>query len=190
MGQCPAACGVGLRPFFTTPLFAAGFFIAYWRMPRLKARVTRKGFLAGGGGIGMFRYVMVWSGTGRRVSMSSETGAVEAPDGHAGGGYAVLFAEVGAVLPAVAGAGWRVIEKEEEFVEEGDGTAIGVLGAEQSMLEGGEAGNCGRSFGGFGFVGFGKRSGGVEIHKAAILQRAGRNAVSLDGLDGLRWLKR
>ena len=70
-----------------------------------------------------------------------DVGAVKAPDGHAGGGYAVLLAEVGAVLPAVAGAGWRVVEEEEEFVEEGDGAALGVLGVLESMLEGGEARN-------------------------------------------------
>ena len=51
------------------------------------------------------------------------------------------------------------------------------------MLEGGEARNCGRSYGRLGFVGFG--FGILEIHKAAILQRAGGNAVSLEGLASL-----
>jgi hypothetical protein len=68
-------------------------------------------------------------------------GAEEAPDGHAGGAYSVFLAEVGASLPAVAGAGGRIIEEDEEFVEESDGTSVGVLGVLQSMLEGIQTGN-------------------------------------------------
>jgi len=102
-----------------------------------------------------------------------DVGAVEAPDGHAGGAYSVFLAEVGAVLPAVAGAGWRVIEEEEEFVEEGDGTAVGVFGVLESMLEGGDARNGRRSYGRrLSFVG----DGCIciwEIHKAVILRQAG-----------------
>ena len=90
------------------------------------------------------------------ASPVEDVGAVEAPDGHAGGGYPVFLAEVGTLLPAVAGAGRRVIEEEEEFVEERDGATVGVLGVLESVLEGGEARNWRRSFGGFGFVGFGR----------------------------------
>jgi len=92
------------------------------------------------------------------ASPLEDVGAVETPDGHAGGAYAVFLAEVGPILPAVAGAGRRVIEEEEEFVEEGDGIAFGVFGVLEAMLERGDARNGWRSFGGFGFVGFGKRS--------------------------------
>ena len=98
-------------------------------------------------------------------------GTVETPHGHAGGTYSVFLAKFGTTLPAVAGAGWRVIEEEEELVAERDGTAVGVLGVEQSMLEGGEARNGGR----LGFVGF--DCGVLKIHKAAILQRNRRDAV-------------
>ncbi len=62
-----------------------------------------------------------------------DVGAVEAPDGHAGGCYSVARAEVGAGLPAVGGAGRRVIEEEKEFVEERDGLAVGVLGVLEPM---------------------------------------------------------
>jgi hypothetical protein len=83
-----------------------------------------------------------------------DVGAVEAPDGHAGGFDAVLAAEVGAVLPAVAGAGGRVVEEEEEFVEEGDGLAVGVFGVLELVMEGVESGDFERSWVGLGFVGF------------------------------------
>jgi len=45
----------------------------------------------------------------------------------------VALAEVGAFLPAVGGAGRRVIEEEEEFVEERDGLALGVFGVLEPM---------------------------------------------------------
>jgi len=45
----------------------------------------------------------------------------------------VAGAEVRAELPAIGGAGRRVVEEEEEFVEEGDGLAVGVLGVLQSV---------------------------------------------------------
>ena len=83
-----------------------------------------------------------------------DVGAVEAPDGHAGGVDAVVLAEVGAVLPAVAGAGRRVVEEEEEFVEEGDGLAVGVFGVLELVMEGVESGDFERSWVGLGFVGF------------------------------------
>jgi hypothetical protein len=88
-------------------------------------------------------------GTGRRCGWGGvlfaapleDVGAVEAPDGHAGGGDAVALAEVGAFLPAVGGAGRRVVEEEEEFVEEGDGLAVGVLGVLEAVKERVEAGD-------------------------------------------------
>ena len=86
-----------------------------------------------------------------------DVGAVEAPDGHAGGGDAVVVAEVGAVLPAVAGAGRRVIEEEEEFVEEGDGLAVGVFGVLELVMERVESGDFQRRRGRLGFVGLGER---------------------------------
>ena len=107
------------------------------------------------------------------ASPLEDVGAVEAPDRHAGSGYAVFLAEVGTLLPAVVSAGGRVIEEEEEFVEEGDGLAVGVLGVLEPVLERVEARDSGRSFGGFGFVGFGRRLRIKGNHKAAILRRAG-----------------
>jgi hypothetical protein len=70
-----------------------------------------------------------------------DVGAVEAPDGHAGGFDAVGRAEFGAILPAVAGAWGRVVEEEEEFVEEGDGLAVGILGALEAVMQGVEPGD-------------------------------------------------
>jgi hypothetical protein len=97
-------------------------------------------------------------------------GAVEAPDRHAGGGYTVVLAEVGAFLPTVAGAGRRVIEEEEEFVEEGDGLAAGILGALQPVKERGESRDFQRSGSWLIFVGVGRE---IRIyHKAASLRQA------------------
>ncbi len=87
----------------------------------------------------------------------------------------MVVAEVGALLPAVGGAGRRVVEEEEEFVEEGDGVAVGVLGVAQAVEEGGEAWGFG-----WGFVGF------WGNHKAAILRQVRRKAVALEDLDGLK----
>ena len=50
-------------------------------------------------------------------------------------------AESGAFLPAIAGAGGRIIEEEEEFVTEGDGAAGGVFGVLELVIEGCEAGD-------------------------------------------------
>jgi hypothetical protein len=96
-----------------------------------------------------------------------DVGAVEAPDGHAGGFDAVLQAEVGAVLPAVAGAGRWVVEEEEEFVEEGDGLAVGVFGVLELVMERVESGDFERGCGQLGFVGLGERV--RRNHRAAIL---------------------
>jgi len=96
-------------------------------------------------------------------------GAEEAPDGHAGGGYPAFLAEVGAILPAVAGAGRRVVEEEEELIEKRDGATVGVLGVPQSMNEGGDPRNCRQIYWRLGFVGLG--IGIWEIHKAAILRQ-------------------
>jgi hypothetical protein len=67
----------------------------------------------------------------------------------------VVLAEVGAFLPAVAGAGWRVIEEEEEFVEEGDGLAVGILGALEAVKERVEPRDFRRGGGWLVFGGFG-----------------------------------
>jgi hypothetical protein len=86
-----------------------------------------------------------------------DVGAVEAPDGHAGGLDAVAFAEVGALLPAVSGAGRRVIEEEEKLVEEGDGLAVGIFGVLQPVLERIESRDFQRRCGRLVLVGFGRR---------------------------------
>jgi len=64
-----------------------------------------------------------------------DVSAVKAPNGHAGGLDPVVMAEIGASLPAVAGARRWIIEEEEELVEEGDGMAVGILGVLQLMLQ-------------------------------------------------------
>ena len=71
--------------------------------------------------------------------------AVKAPDGHAGRLDAVALAKIGARLPAIARAGRRVIEEEEELVDECDGPAVGVLGVPEAVLERDEAGDFWRS---------------------------------------------
>jgi len=102
-----------------------------------------------------------------------DVGAVEAPDGHAGGCYSVGGAEVGAGLPAVGGAGGRVVEEEEEFVEEGDGPAVGVFGVLEPVEERNESRDFERR--GLRWVkvgfGFGEGVGVGGNHKAAILRQ-------------------
>ena len=98
-------------------------------------------------------------------------GAVEAPDGHAGGFDAVAFAKVGALLPAVAGAGRRVIEEEEEFVEERKGLAVGAPGVPEAVFKRGEPWNTWRSRGRLVLVEVGRRIKIGRNHKAAILRR-------------------
>jgi hypothetical protein len=99
-----------------------------------------------------------------------DVGAVEAPDGHAGGFDAVVLAEVGALLPAVAGAGRRVIEEEEEFVEEGDGPAIAILGVLESVMQRFEPRDLERSCDRLVFAGFGRGIKTWRNHKDAILR--------------------
>jgi len=86
-----------------------------------------------------------------------DVGAVEAPDGHAGGLDAVAFAEVGPFLPAGGGAGRRVIEEEEKLVEEGDGLAVGIPGVLQPVLERIESRDFQQRCGRLVLVGFGRR---------------------------------
>jgi hypothetical protein len=56
-----------------------------------------------------------------------DVGAIEAPDGHAGGGDAVLGAEFRARLPAVGHARRRVLEEDHKLVEEREGWPSGSL---------------------------------------------------------------
>jgi hypothetical protein len=79
---------------------------------------------------------------------AQDLGNEEAVDGHARGLDAVAGAEVGAFLPAVAGVGRRVVEEEEEFVEQLDGLARGVPVVLQPVQKRSEAGN-------FRWLGFG-----------------------------------
>lgn len=104
-----------------------------------EARVVEEFDDALGGEVaGLFLEARGFGGIGRGVGLGGgkllaapleHVGAVHAPDGGAGGGDAVALAEFGALFPAVAGAGRRVVEQEEEFVEERDGLPGFVLGA-------------------------------------------------------------
>jgi hypothetical protein len=106
-------------------------------------------------------------GRGLLAAPLEDVGAVEAPDGHAGGFDAVAFAEIGALLPAIAGAGRRVIEGKEQFVAEGDGPAVGVLGVLQPVIERFDARDFQPTGAWLGFVGFGGRR---KCHPAILRQ--------------------
>jgi len=123
------------------------------------------------------------------ASPLEDLGAVETPDGHAGGLYAMTGAEVGAGLPAVGGAGRRVIEEEEEFVEEWDGLAVGVLGVLEPMKKRVEPRDFRRRWLGWVIVGFGERVRVGGNHSAAILRQLEKNAVGLYLLKRLFSLK-
>ena len=58
------------------------------------------------------------------------------------------LAEIGALLPAVGGAGGRIVEEEEEFVEERDGLAVGAFGVLEAVEEGVDARDARRRCGG------------------------------------------
>jgi hypothetical protein len=63
-------------------------------------------------------------GRGLVAAPLEDVGAVEAPNGHAGGFDAVALAEIGAHLPAIADAGRRVVEP-----------AVGVFGVLEAVIE-------------------------------------------------------
>jgi hypothetical protein len=113
-------------------------------------------------------------------------GTIKSPDRHAGGFDTTLRAEISPLLPAVAGAGRRVVEKKEEFVQNGEGLSIGILGVLQLVQQRIEARDFKRRAA-FGFgTGFGTSEGFFERHKAASLRRIEENPVSLRWLGGLR----
>jgi hypothetical protein len=72
-----------------------------------------------------------------------DVGAIEAPDGHAGGGDVVGGAQVRARLPAVGDARRRILEEDHELVEQREGLAVRVFGGLQAVVEGFEAGDWG-----------------------------------------------
>jgi hypothetical protein len=119
-----------------------------------------------------------------------DVGAVEAPDGHAGGLDAMALAEVGAFLPAIARAGRRIIEKKEKFVVKGNGPAAGIFGVLQPVKERVEP----RDFFQRGrrrlFAGSGKGIRRERIHQVPILGAGRWNAVALESLKRVDDLKR
>jgi len=119
------------------------------------------------------------------ASPLEDVGAVEAPDGHAGGCYSVAFAEFGAFLPAVSGAGRRVVEEEEYLFEEGDGLAVGVPGVLEPVKQRVESRDFQRSCVRLIFGGFGRRIRVWGNHKAVILRQVRGNAVGLESLKSL-----
>ena len=98
-------------------------------------------------------------------------------------------AEVRAELPAIGGAGRRVVEEEEEFVEEGDGLAVGVFGVLEPVEKRVESRDFWRRRWWEVSVGFGEGIGIWGKHKAAILRQLERNAVALESLNSLLGLK-
>ena len=123
------------------------------------------------------------------ASPEEDVGAIKTPDGHAGGLYAMTGAKVGAGLPAVGGAGRRVVEEKKEFVEERDGLAVGVFGVLEPMEKRVESRDFRRRWLGWVIVGFGERVRVGGNHSAAILRQLEKNAVGLYLLKRLFSLK-